>query len=82
MGSFNRLKKEMKRSERQDKGCIDGGGQGAKVSCRVFALEEAGFQRESEQQRRKYLQRERAAEERKKEQEKRRWAGGGPKRWR
>lgn len=66
MGIFNRwvlkpivrggekMKKEVKRSERErmGEGSIDGGGQGDKVSCRVFAPEEASFQRGSEQQKR------------------------------
>lgn len=57
MGIFKgkRNEKDRKRenkNERKMEGSIDGGGQGDKVSCRVFALEEAGFQRGNERQRR------------------------------
>lgn len=42
---------------RRKEGIIDGGGQGDKVSCGVFAPEEAGFQRGNEQQRREQTRR-------------------------
>lgn len=49
------MKKERKKEDKEERwkeGSINGGGQGDKVSYRVFALEEASFQRGNEQQRR------------------------------
>lgn len=49
------MEKERKKEAKEEgwnEGSTDGGGQGDKISCRVFTLKEASFQRGYEQQRR------------------------------
>lgn len=50
-GDEKGLKGRADEEERWKEESMDGGGRGDKVSCRVFALKDAGLQRSNEQQR-------------------------------